>query len=107
MPVIIRCAVKPTPSIYREQDTIDFRTRKDEKLKVNGRHDPAIVHRAAVVVSSVTAAVLCDMLALRFGTDCLGSGSRDPGTDRKTAERDILSKRSFPGSGRGQKGGQA
>ena len=74
MPLIFRCAVKPTPSIYREQDTVDFLRRQEEKLLISGRHDPAIVHRARVVADSVTAIVLCDMLALRYGTDYL-SGS--------------------------------
>ena len=74
MPLIFRCAVKPTPSIYREQDTVDFLRRQEEKLLISGRHDPAIVHRARVVADSVTAIVLCDMLTLRYGTDYL-SGS--------------------------------
>ena len=72
MPLIFRCAVKPTPSIFKEQDTVDFSTGTDEKLLLKGRHDPAIVHRARVVVDSVCALVLCDMLAQRFGTDFLG-----------------------------------
>ena len=71
MPVIFRCAVKPTPSIYKEQDTVDFGSGTDRKLVIKGRHDPAIVHRARVVADSVTALVLCDMLALRYGTDWL------------------------------------
>ena len=71
MPILFRCAVKPTPSIYKEQDTVDFLRRQEEKLQISGRHDPAIVHRARVVVDSVTAIVLCDMLALRYGTDYL------------------------------------
>jgi chorismate synthase len=72
MPVLIRCAVKPTPSIYREQDTVDFIDRAEKKISIKGRHDPAIVHRAGVVVDCVTALVLCDLLAQRFGTDYLG-----------------------------------
>ena len=72
MPLIFRCAVKPTPSIFKEQDTVDFSERINKKLLLKGRHDPAIVHRARVVVDSVCALVLCDMLAQRFGTDYLG-----------------------------------
>ena len=72
MPLIFRCAVKPTPSIFKEQDTVDFSAGTDEKLLLKGRHDPAIVHRARVVVDCVCALVLCDMLAQRFGTDFLG-----------------------------------
>lgn len=69
MPVIFRCAVKPTPSIYREQESVDLQSGQNETVKLEGRHDPAIIHRARVVVDSVTALVLCDLLALRFGTD--------------------------------------
>ncbi|MBP3380347.1 MAG: chorismate synthase [Ruminococcus sp.] len=63
MPILFRCAVKPTPSIYKEQRTIDMRTEENTTLVINGRHDPAIVHRARVVVDSVTALVLLDMLS--------------------------------------------
>ncbi len=71
MPLVFRCAVKPTPSIFRTQDTVDLYTGENAVLALEGRHDPAIVHRAAVVVDSVTALALCDLLALRFGTDYL------------------------------------
>lgn len=71
MPLLFRCAVKPTPSIGKEQRTIDFLSGQETSLCVAGRHDPAIVHRARVVVDSVTALALCDQLALRFGTDWL------------------------------------
>ena len=46
---------------------------KNALLTLQGRHDPAIVHRARVVVDSVTALVLCDLLALRYGTDFLSA----------------------------------
>ena len=71
MPLLFRCAIKPTPSIFKKQNTIDFVKNEETELLIHGRHDPAIVHRARVVVDSVTALVLCDMLALRFGTDFL------------------------------------
>lgn len=71
MPLIFRSAVKPTPSIHKEQQTVDFMKGADAVLATGGRHDPAIIHRARVVVDSVTALVLCDMLALRYGTDWL------------------------------------
>ena len=71
MPLVVRCAVKPTPSIYLAQDTVNFKTRENATLDVKGRHDPAIVHRARVVADSIVALTLCDMLALRFGTDWL------------------------------------
>lgn len=71
MPIVFRTAVKPTPSIYKEQNTIDLNTMQETTLQIKGRHDPAIIHRARVVVDSVTALVLCDQLALRYGTDWL------------------------------------
>lgn len=72
MPILFRSAVKPTPSIYKEQETVDFIDHTEKKIVIRGRHDPAIVHRARVVVDCVTALVLCDLLAQRFGTDYLG-----------------------------------
>ncbi|MBR2281790.1 MAG: chorismate synthase, partial [Spirochaetales bacterium] len=69
MPVVFRCAVKPTPSIYKEQDTVDFLKGQDARLAVEGRHDPAIVHRARIVVDSVVALVLYDVLVGHYGTD--------------------------------------
>ena len=71
MPLVFRTAVKPTPSIFKEQQTVNLDAGKDCKFSLAGRHDPAIVHRARAVVESISALVLCDLLALRFGTDYL------------------------------------
>lgn len=71
MPVVFRCAVKPTPSIFKAQETVDFMKGENAVLELKGRHDPAIIHRARVVVDSVTALALCDLLAARYGTDWL------------------------------------
>ena len=71
MPLTVRIAIKPTPSIFKTQSTVNFKTGENAELSLKGRHDPAIVHRARVVVDSAIALVLCDMLALRFGTDWL------------------------------------
>ena len=71
MPILFRCAVKPTPSIFCEQESVDVQSMQNAKLNLKGRHDPAIVHRARVVVDSMTALVLCDVLAQRHGTDWL------------------------------------
>ena len=75
MPLLFRCAVKPTPSISKDQLSVNETTGKDEVLRIRGRHDPAIVHRARVVVDSVTALVLCDLLAQHFGTNWLGESA--------------------------------
>lgn len=71
MPIIFRTAIKPTPTIFKPQDTIDFKTMTETVLQPKGRHDPAIVHRARVVQDAASAIVLCDALAMRFGTDFL------------------------------------
>ena len=76
MPVLFRCAVKPTPSIYKEQRTVDLCKKENTSMKIEGRHDPAIVHRAAPVVTAVTALAVADMLTVRFGTDVLKTGLR-------------------------------
>ncbi len=72
MPLRFRVAVKPTPSIYQSQQTADFLTGENTELLISGRHDPCIAHRARAVVDAVTAIVLCDLLATRYGTDWLG-----------------------------------
>lgn len=69
MPITFRLAVKPTPSIYKEQKSIDLKTMENADLSINGRHDPAIIHRARVVVDSIAALCLYDMIAARMGTD--------------------------------------
>lgn len=69
MPVIFRSAVKPTPSIYKTQNSIDLKSKEDVELNIAGRHDPAIIHRARIVVDSMTALAVYDILAGRFGTD--------------------------------------
>ncbi len=71
MPLVIRTAVKPTPSIFKTQNSVDLKKMENTSFNLVGRHDPAIVHRARVVVDSIVAIVLCDCLAQRFGTDYL------------------------------------
>jgi chorismate synthase len=69
MPITFRCAVKPTPTIGKTQETVDFIKNENTELLAGGRHDPSIIHRARVVVDSITALVLIDILSGRFGTD--------------------------------------
>lgn len=71
MPLIFRTAVKPTPTIHKTQQTVDYVKNENTELTAGGRHDPCIVHRARVVIDSVTALALCDILSGRFGTDWL------------------------------------
>lgn len=67
--IVFRCAVKPTPSIFKQQSTVDIKAMENAELSLSGRHDPAIVHRARAVIDSVTALCIADLLAQRFGTD--------------------------------------
>ncbi len=60
MPIIVRVAVKPTPSISLEQETVNLETNQNAKLAVRGRHDACIVPRAVPVVESMMAITLCD-----------------------------------------------
>ncbi len=72
MPIVFRTMVKPTPSIFKTQQTVDLAAKKDAKLSLQGRHDPAILHRARVVQDCMTALTLWDLLAVRFGTEWFG-----------------------------------
>jgi len=71
MPVVFNCAVKPTPSIGIKQNTVDFETKENTELEIKGRHDPAIIRRIAVVMDSVVAIVICDLLKTKYGDDFL------------------------------------
>jgi chorismate synthase len=66
MPLVLRAAVKPTPSISREQATVDMAKRKSATLGTRGRHDACIVPRAVPVVAAMLAVTLADF-ALRAG----------------------------------------
>ena len=70
-PLLFRTVIKPTPTIAKPQQTVDMTTLTETVLEAKGRHDPAIVHRARAVQDAATAIVLCDALALRYGTDWL------------------------------------
>ena len=59
--IILRAAIKPTPSISQPQDTVD-KDGNPLSLTIHGRHDPVIVPRAVVVVESMTAITLVNML---------------------------------------------
>ena len=64
MPVVFEAAIRPTPSIAREQDTVDLSTGRDAKLVIEGRHDPCIVHRAVPVIEAAAALAACELLGI-------------------------------------------
>ena len=63
--IIVRAAVKPTPSIFRPQQTIS-RNKEPMELTIKGRHDPLIVPRAVVVVEAMCALTIADSLLLNM-----------------------------------------
>lgn len=62
MPVVFRAAMKPTPSIGKEQDSVSLSEKTDKKLTIHGRHDPCIVQRAVPVIEAVAAISILDIL---------------------------------------------
>ena len=62
MPLVLRVAVKPTPSIAMKQRSVDLRRMEETELTIGGRHDACIVPRAVPVVEAVTACVLLDLM---------------------------------------------
>ncbi len=66
MPILVKAAMKPTPSISKEQKTIDLLKMKETVIKVRGRHDPCVVPKAVPVINSAVAVVLADHM-LRAG----------------------------------------
>ena len=62
MPLVVRAAFKPTPSIAKAQHSVSLSRNEDESLVIQGRHDPCIVPRAVPVVEAVVACVVMDMV---------------------------------------------
>ena len=62
MPITFEAVLRPTTSIYKEQDTVDLDTMEDAKLIIHGRHDPCIVTRAVVVIEAAAALASCEVL---------------------------------------------
>ena len=60
MPIVVRVAFKPTPSISKKQRTVDLKEMREVELELKGRHDPCIVPRAVPVVEACMAIVLAD-----------------------------------------------
>ena len=64
MPLILRTAFKPTPSIGKTQSTVNLQNCKEEALEVGGRHDPCIVPRAVPCVEAAMAVAILDLLCI-------------------------------------------
>lgn len=64
MPITFEVAIRPTPSISKEQDTVNLSTGENTKLTINGRHDPCIVPRALPVIEAAAALATCEVLGL-------------------------------------------
>lgn len=62
MPILMRIAFKPTPSIGKEQDSVSLSQKKNTKLVIEGRHDPCVVLRAVPAVEAAMAIGLLDYL---------------------------------------------
>lgn len=62
MPIVFTVGIKPTPSISQLQQTINIKTKENTQLEIKGRHDPCIVPRAVVVVESMAALAILDMI---------------------------------------------
>jgi chorismate synthase len=60
MPITVRVAIKPTPSIAKEQQTVDLAKKENAKIKVGGRHDPCVVPKAVPAIEAVFAITLAD-----------------------------------------------
>ena len=72
MPITFKVAMRPTPSIYKEQQTVSLSKMENTTLKIEGRHDPAIIHRARAVVDAISAITIADALTTAYGTKYLG-----------------------------------
>lgn len=62
MPVVLTVTIKPTPSIGKEQDTVNIDTKENVKMKIEGRHDPCVVQRAVPVVEAALAITVLDLI---------------------------------------------
>ncbi len=64
MPIIVKVAIKPTPSIAQNQKTVDLKIGENTTLNISGRHDPCIVARALPALEAAFAIGLCDLLGM-------------------------------------------
>ena len=69
MPLLMKCVFKPTASIGRPQETLDFDAGDITQLVIKGRHDPCVALRAVPIVKAITAFVLLDMIMMHYGVE--------------------------------------
>ncbi len=62
MPVVFRAAIKPTPSIAKEQQSVNLNSMEPSALRIEGRHDPCIVPRAVPVIEAAAAIAITDLI---------------------------------------------
>ena len=62
MPIVFRVAIKPTPSVFKTQNTVNLTDMTNSEITLKGRHDACIVPRAVAVVEAATALCLADLM---------------------------------------------
>ena len=65
-PIVFDVAMKPTPSISKEQETVDLASHKNTTISIEGRHDPCVAPRAVPVVEAAAAIALYDMILSQY-----------------------------------------
>ncbi|MCR5079137.1 MAG: chorismate synthase [Bacilli bacterium] len=70
-PIVFRLAIKPTPSIYKKQTSVDLAKEENVDLNIEGRHDPAIIRRICPVIRAMTSFVIADLFEMKNGENSL------------------------------------
>ena len=79
MPIVVRAAIKPTPSIAKKQKTINLAEFKEATLQVRGRHDPCVVPKAVPAIESIVAIILADHMIRAGIIPRILAGKKDVG----------------------------
>lgn len=69
MPIIFRTVVKPTPTIGKAVNTVDYDLRENKTMTFSGRHDPCIASRASIIMNSVATIAIVDLFLEKYGTN--------------------------------------
>ncbi len=88
MPVVVRAAIKPTPSIGKKQKTVDLAKMKETTIQVMGRHDACIVPKAVPVIESGVAIILADHMIRAGRIPRVLGEERLNGKDQERKSRD-------------------